>query len=148
MMNSATTAVIDSWLGDCHSNASDSQAIVGWNGPGPYLIQNDHLEAGHEVIMFGGGGVTGSSVGITGSSSGMIVYLRIGSPIWPMAFLSHEIETSQVPGAAVILSLPPPGQYACLEPVRTWWYAAASLTTSVMGGLRWPKPIGVSKANG
>ena len=62
MMNSATTAVIDSWLADCHSNASDSQAIVGWNGPGPYLIQNDHLEAGHEVIMFGGGGVTTQNV--------------------------------------------------------------------------------------
>ena len=58
MMNSATTAVVDSWLGDCHSNVSDSQAIIGWNGPGPYLIQNNHLEAGHEVIMFGGGGVT------------------------------------------------------------------------------------------
>jgi hypothetical protein len=62
MMNSATTAVIDSWLGDCHSNVSDSQAIVGWNGPGPYLIQNNHLEAGHEVIMFGGGGVTTTNV--------------------------------------------------------------------------------------
>jgi hypothetical protein len=58
MMNSATTAVIDSWLGECHSNMSESQAIIGWNGPGPYLIQNNHLEAGHEVIMFGGGGMT------------------------------------------------------------------------------------------
>jgi hypothetical protein len=62
MMNSATTAVIDSWLGNCHSNVSDSQAIVGWNGPGPYLIQNNHLEAGHEIIMFGGGGVTVANV--------------------------------------------------------------------------------------
>jgi hypothetical protein len=62
MMNSATTAVVDSWLGNCHSNVSDSQAIVGWNGPGPYLIQNNHLEAGHEVIMFGGGGVTVANV--------------------------------------------------------------------------------------
>jgi hypothetical protein len=58
MLNSATSAVIDSWLADCHSNVSDSQAIVGWNGPGPYLIQNNHLEAGHEVVMFGGGGTT------------------------------------------------------------------------------------------
>jgi hypothetical protein len=58
MLNSATSAVVDSWLGDCHSNVSDSQAIVGWNGPGPFLIQNNHLEAGHEVIMFGGGGMT------------------------------------------------------------------------------------------
>ena len=54
--------MVDSWLGDCHSNVSDSQAIVGWNGPGPFLIQNNHLEAGHEVIMFGGGGVTMQNV--------------------------------------------------------------------------------------
>jgi hypothetical protein len=53
-MNSGTTAVIDSWLGDCHSNAGDSQAIVAYNGTGPFRIQNNHLEAGHEVIVFGG----------------------------------------------------------------------------------------------
>jgi hypothetical protein len=58
MLNSASTAVVDSWAAECHSNNGDSQAIVGWNGPGPYLIQNNYLEAGHEVIMFGGGGVT------------------------------------------------------------------------------------------
>jgi uncharacterized protein YjdB len=58
MMNSATTAVIDSWLAECHDSSQDSQAIVGWNGPGPYLIQNNHLEAGHEVVMFGGSTTT------------------------------------------------------------------------------------------
>ncbi|MFL5617199.1 MAG: Ig-like domain-containing protein [Gemmatimonadaceae bacterium] len=62
MMNSASTAVVDSWVSECHSNDGDSQAIIGWNGPGPYLIQNNHLEAGHEVIMFGGGGVTTQNV--------------------------------------------------------------------------------------
>ena len=54
MLNSATTAIIDSWLADCHSRLNESQAIVSWNGPGPFLIQNNHLEGGHEVIMFGG----------------------------------------------------------------------------------------------
>jgi hypothetical protein len=58
MLNSASTAIVDSWLGDCHSNSGDSQAIAGWNGPGPYLLQNNHLEGGHEVIVFGGGGST------------------------------------------------------------------------------------------
>jgi hypothetical protein len=58
MVNSASTAVVDSWVSECHSNDGDSQAIVGWNGPGPFLIQNNHLEAGHEVILFGGSGVT------------------------------------------------------------------------------------------
>jgi len=32
-------------------------------------------------VLFGGGGVTGSFVGDTGSSSGMTVYLVTGSPI-------------------------------------------------------------------
>jgi Bacterial Ig-like domain (group 2) len=58
MLNSASTAVVDSWVSECHSNNGDSQAIVGWNGPGPFLIQNNYLDAGHEVIMFGGGGMT------------------------------------------------------------------------------------------
>jgi hypothetical protein len=58
LLNSATSAVVDSWLADCHSNVSDSQAIVSWNGPGPFLIQNNHLEAGHEVVVFGGGTFT------------------------------------------------------------------------------------------
>jgi hypothetical protein len=49
---------VDSWVSECHSNDGDSQAIVGWNGPGPFLIQNDYLEGGHEVILFGGGGMT------------------------------------------------------------------------------------------
>jgi hypothetical protein len=58
MLNSASTAVVDSWVSACHSNDGDSQAIVGWNGPGPFLIQNNYLEAGHEVVMFGGAGIT------------------------------------------------------------------------------------------
>ena len=57
-LNSASTAIIDSWFGECHSNQGESQAIAGWNGPGPFLIQNNHLEAGHEVVTFGGGTYT------------------------------------------------------------------------------------------
>jgi hypothetical protein len=54
-LNSGTSAVIDSWLADCHSRSGDSQAILSYNGTGPFRIENDHLEAGHEVVMFGGG---------------------------------------------------------------------------------------------
>ncbi len=53
-LNSATSAVIDSWLSDCHSTG-DAQAIGGWAGPGPYKIVNNYLEASGENIMFGGG---------------------------------------------------------------------------------------------
>jgi hypothetical protein len=58
ILNSATSAVVDSWVSACHSNDGDSQAIIGWNGPGPFLIQNNYLEGGHEVVMFGGSTVT------------------------------------------------------------------------------------------
>jgi hypothetical protein len=54
-LNSGTSAVIDSWLSDCHSRAGDSQAILSYDGTGPFKIENNHLEAGHEVVMFGGG---------------------------------------------------------------------------------------------
>lgn len=53
-LNSGTTAIVDSWASDCHDNNTDSQAILGGNGPGPYLIENNYLESGGEVIMFGG----------------------------------------------------------------------------------------------
>ena len=53
-LNSASTVIADSWIADCHARGFDSQAIGGWNGPGPYLIENNYLEAAGENIMFGG----------------------------------------------------------------------------------------------
>ncbi|MEP6617812.1 MAG: right-handed parallel beta-helix repeat-containing protein [bacterium] len=53
-LNSASSAVIDSYLSDCHDAGYDSQAIMGWNGPGPYKIVNNYLEGSGENIMFGG----------------------------------------------------------------------------------------------
>ena len=52
--NSASSAVIDSWVSDCHDRGSDSQAIAGWNGPGPFKIVNNYLEGAGENIIFGG----------------------------------------------------------------------------------------------
>ena len=53
-LNSASTVIADSWIADCHARGFDSQAIGGWNGPGPYLIENNYLEAAGENVMFGG----------------------------------------------------------------------------------------------
>lgn len=53
-LNSGHSAVIDSYLDDCHADGQDSQAIVGWNGPGPFLIENNYLAGAGENIMFGG----------------------------------------------------------------------------------------------
>jgi hypothetical protein len=53
-LNSAYTSIIDSYLGECHEPQQDSQAIAGWNGPGPYKIVNNYLEGAAENVMFGG----------------------------------------------------------------------------------------------
>jgi hypothetical protein len=54
-LNSAMSAVIDSYLADCHAKGFDSQAIGGYSGPGPFKIVNNYLEGAGENVMFGGG---------------------------------------------------------------------------------------------
>ena len=53
-MNSARTAVVDSHLSDFHEVGQDSQAIMSWNGTGPFAIVNNYLEGAGENVMFGG----------------------------------------------------------------------------------------------
>jgi hypothetical protein len=53
-LNSASTTVTGSYIADIKAVGQDSQAICGWNGPGPYTITNNYLEAAGENIMFGG----------------------------------------------------------------------------------------------
>ncbi|MGH7304940.1 MAG: hypothetical protein ACRELZ_16780, partial [Candidatus Rokuibacteriota bacterium] len=54
LMNSARTAVVDSYLSDLHEIGADSQAIAAFNGPGPFKIVNNYLEGAGENVMFGG----------------------------------------------------------------------------------------------
>ena len=53
-LNSSHTAVIDSYLSDFKERTVDAQAIAGWNGPGPFKIAGNYLEASGENVMFGG----------------------------------------------------------------------------------------------
>lgn len=54
IMNTASAAIVDSYLDDCHTSGSDSQAIVAYNGTGPFLIENNYLAGAGENVMFGG----------------------------------------------------------------------------------------------
>jgi purple acid phosphatase-like protein/parallel beta helix pectate lyase-like protein len=54
LLNSASTAIIDSYISDIHETEADSQAACGWNGPGPFKIVNNYLEGAGENVMFGG----------------------------------------------------------------------------------------------
>lgn len=53
-LNSAHTEILNSHISDFHSDYQDSQAIMGWNGPGPFKIINNRIEGAAENIMFGG----------------------------------------------------------------------------------------------
>jgi hypothetical protein len=70
-------AVVDSYLSDFHCTSktgtcTDSHAMVGGMGThqdGPYLIQNNFLEAAAEEVLFGGGAATTTPSDITISSN-------------------------------------------------------------------------------
>jgi hypothetical protein len=57
-LNSATTEVINSYVAGFKVVGQDSQALMGWNGPGPFRIVNNYLEAAGENVLFGGASVT------------------------------------------------------------------------------------------
>lgn len=53
-LNSGITTISNSYIAGIKSMGQDSQAIAGWNGPGPYTIQNNYLEAAGENLLLGG----------------------------------------------------------------------------------------------
>lgn len=86
-MNSAYTAVIDSYLSDFKAQGEDSQAIASWNGSGPFLIEDDYLEAAGENLMFGGAdpsipGLVPSDIEIRGNDFSKPLAWQIGNPAY------------------------------------------------------------------
>jgi hypothetical protein len=53
-LNSAHTRIVRSTVSDVGVKGQDSQAIGGWNGPGPFLIADNRLQGAAENVMFGG----------------------------------------------------------------------------------------------
>ncbi|HEY6188750.1 MAG TPA: hypothetical protein VIW80_13925, partial [Pyrinomonadaceae bacterium] len=47
-LNSSYTEIINCYISEIHHKSNDSQAIWGWNGPGPFKIINNYLEASGE----------------------------------------------------------------------------------------------------
>jgi hypothetical protein len=54
-MNGINIEVYNSYISDFKQICCDSQALEAWNGPGPFVIENNYLEAAGENVMFGGG---------------------------------------------------------------------------------------------
>jgi hypothetical protein len=53
-MNARSVTIKNSWISDIKAVGMDTQAIAGWNGPGPLLIENNYLEAAGENVLLGG----------------------------------------------------------------------------------------------
>lgn len=53
-LNSGDTEIKNSYISGFAYAQEETQAIAGWNGPGPFKIINNYLEAGAENILFGG----------------------------------------------------------------------------------------------
>ena len=53
-LNAAFVEIRDSYIADCKGVGMESQGIAGWNGPGPFVIENNYIEAAAENILFGG----------------------------------------------------------------------------------------------
>ncbi len=54
-LNSVETTIQNSYISGFAGADDETQAVAGWNGPGPFHIINNFLEGGAEVLLFGGG---------------------------------------------------------------------------------------------
>lgn len=57
-LNAGHVAVINSHLSDWKAQGEETQAMAGWNGPGPFKIVNNHVEAAGVNLLFGGADAT------------------------------------------------------------------------------------------
>jgi hypothetical protein len=53
-LNGKRLSVLNSYISDIKAVNADSQAINGYNGAGPFTIENNYLEAAGENVLFGG----------------------------------------------------------------------------------------------
>ena len=106
-LNAAAVTIRDSHISDCKGVGNDTQAIGGWNGPGPYLIENNYLEAAGENVMFGGADPAIPNLVPDGITFRGNLFSR------PMAWRDPIIPTPQVTGGgARRAAASPAGTYA------------------------------------
>ena len=53
-LNARAVTIRNCYISDIRAVGMDTQAIGGWNGPGPFVIENNYLEAAGENFMLGG----------------------------------------------------------------------------------------------
>ncbi|MGH9311548.1 MAG: PKD domain-containing protein [Vicinamibacterales bacterium] len=95
-LNAADVTITDSYVSECKAVGQDTQALGGWNGPGPYVIENNYFEATGENVLFGG-----ADPSIPGLVADGITFRR-NYLSRPMSWREPIIETPQALTAAVL----------------------------------------------
>ncbi|MFL6213174.1 MAG: hypothetical protein ACJ74J_04690 [Blastocatellia bacterium] len=103
-LNSASTDILNSTIAEIHGIGFDTQAICGWNGPGPFRIINNRLEAAGENVLFGG-----ADPGVANLVPSDIEFRRndCAKPLaWEEGILSKPINVAATPQVGGLIGLP------------------------------------------
>jgi PKD repeat protein len=105
-INVAHFELRDSYISDIKAVGQDAQAVCGWNGPGPFTIENNYLEASGENVIF-----TGSPYIVDMEADGVVI--RRNHIARPMTWKDPIISTPQnVQATAETTGSLPAGTYA------------------------------------
>jgi PKD repeat protein len=104
-LNSKSTRIVGSVIVDIKGVGMDTLAISGWNGPGPYVIENNYLEAAGENVMFGGGDP--KIAGLVPSD----ITLRMNHMVKPRSWQQPIIGTPTASASPVAGGILPAGTY-------------------------------------
>ena len=138
-LNGRHVVVSNSHFADYKSTWQDTQAIMGWNGTGPYQILNNYLEASGENIMFGGAtpkisGLVPSDIVIRNNHFFKPLSWKIGDPsyVGTAWLVKNLIELKN--GRRVTIDL---GAVPALEEYRRYWpYLRAARVRTTPGQLQ------------
>ena len=106
-LNGRNITIRNSYVSDIKAVGFDSQAIGGWNGPGPFTIENNYLEAAGENFILGG---SDPSIPNLISENVVVRYNYMSKPMaWrnPVIPMPTSVAAVALPGAGVL----PPGVY-------------------------------------
>jgi hypothetical protein len=106
-LNGRTITIHNSYISDIKAVGFDSQAIGGWNGPGPFTIVNNYLEAAGENFILGG---SDPAIPNLVSENVIVRYNYMSKPMsWrsPIIPMPASVTAVALPGAGVL----PPNTY-------------------------------------
>jgi len=86
-LNSAHTSVTNSHVSGVKVVGQETQALAGWNGPGPFHVENNYLEAAGINILFGGApptvrGMVPSDIVVRGNHLYKPLSWKLGDPAY------------------------------------------------------------------